>query len=228
MNYLIATIRPWNLELYQRHFSRNRQFSLITKKEDLTLSKLKKKNPRYIFFPHWSWIIPREVWENFECVVFHMTDLPYGRGGSPLQNLIVRGKKKTKISALRVEEGMDTGDIYLKKSLSLQGSAEEIYKRGSKIVFRGMIPYIVSQEPKPKPQSGPITVFERRKPEQSKIESGWSLDKIYDHIRMLDAPEYPKAFIEIDDNRVEFSQVRFDKKRKILKTKAEFYVKSNK
>ncbi len=26
----------------------------------------------------------------FECVCFHMTDVPYGRGGSPLQNLIIR------------------------------------------------------------------------------------------------------------------------------------------
>ena len=29
-----------------------------------------------------------------------MTDLPYGRGGSPLQNLIIRGFESTKISAI--------------------------------------------------------------------------------------------------------------------------------
>ncbi len=61
--------------------------------KDLEVSKLLEFSPRYIFFPHWSWIIPKEIYEKFECVIFHMTDLPFGRGGSPLQNLIVRGHK---------------------------------------------------------------------------------------------------------------------------------------
>ena len=57
-----------------------------------------------------------------------MTDLPFGRGGSPLQNLITRGISKTKISALRCNEEIDAGPIYLKRPLSLHGSAEEIYQ----------------------------------------------------------------------------------------------------
>lgn len=44
-----------------------------------------------------------------------MTDLPYGRGGSPLQNLIVRNHYKTKISEIRVKKEIDSGPIYLKK-----------------------------------------------------------------------------------------------------------------
>ena len=60
-----------------------------------------------------------------------MTDLPYGRGGSPLQNLIVRGHSETKISALKVEKKLDTGDIYLKKNLSLEGSAQKIFQRAN-------------------------------------------------------------------------------------------------
>jgi len=56
-----------------------------------------------------------------------MTDLPLGRGGSPLQNLIERGIEKTKISALKVEDGVDTGDIFIKEPLNLKGTAEEIF-----------------------------------------------------------------------------------------------------
>ena len=44
-----------------------------------------------------------------------MTDLPYGRGGSPLQNLIANKIYDTKISAIRAEGGIDTGRIYLKE-----------------------------------------------------------------------------------------------------------------
>ena len=61
-----------------------------------------------------------------------MTDLPYGRGGSPLQNLIIRGHKKTKISALRMVNELDAGPIYFKRSLSLNGNAQKIYSSCSK------------------------------------------------------------------------------------------------
>ena len=44
-----------------------------------------------------------------------MTDLPYGRGGSPLQNLILDNKQKTMISAFKMTERMDEGPIYIKK-----------------------------------------------------------------------------------------------------------------
>jgi methionyl-tRNA formyltransferase len=53
--------------------------------------------------------------------------LPYGRGGSPLQNLIDLGHKDTFVSALKMTEELDAGAIYLKKPLSLEGLAEEIY-----------------------------------------------------------------------------------------------------
>lgn len=43
-----------------------------------------------------------------------MTNLPYGRGGSPVQNLILNGHKKTIISALNVTKDLDAGDVYLK------------------------------------------------------------------------------------------------------------------
>ena len=64
-----------------------------------------------------------------------MTDLPYGRGGSPLQNLIVRGKKDTMLSAIQVEKELDAGAIYMKMPLSLEGSAAQILRRASNIIF---------------------------------------------------------------------------------------------
>ena len=70
---------------------------------------------------------PKSIWGTWPTVIFHMTDLPYGRGGSPLQNLIKRKHRTTKITAILCDDGLDTGDIYLKEDLSLEGSAEEIF-----------------------------------------------------------------------------------------------------
>ncbi len=210
-NYIIAAIRPWNEELFKEFFGRKHNFHLISRREDLTIERVRKIAPRYIFFPHWSWIIPEEIWSEYECVVFHMTDLPYGRGGSPLQNLISRGHKKTKMSALRVDGGLDTGPIYLKRAFSLKGDAEAIYRRASRMVFKDMIPRIVSRNPQPRAQAGKVVSFSRRTPADSRVTDEMSLEEIYDLVRMLDAPGYPKAFIEGKGWRMELTKAKRSK-----------------
>ncbi|MEA1884491.1 MAG: hypothetical protein U9N62_08245 [Thermotogota bacterium] len=64
---------------------------------------------------------------------------------------------------------------------------------------------VLSYSP-PKEQQGEITPFKRRKPEESNIENLKTLEQIYDNIRMLDGEGYPKAFIETDQFKVEFSR----------------------
>ena len=221
-NYVVATIKKWNIDNYKKYCKKN-TFHLIKERKNLTINKLRKLNPKYIFFPHWSWIIPDEIWKNYNCVVFHMTDLPYGRGGTPLQNLIMRGHKKTKISAIQVNKGIDTGKIYIKESLDLNGSADEIYKKASEIIFKKMIPYIIKNNPTPFKQKGKIVNFKRRTPKQSKILNNMNLNKVFDLIRMLDAENYPRAFLETKKIKFDFSQAK--KKNNKIIAKAEIYEK---
>ncbi len=209
MRYLVVTIKDWNIDEYQK-YSKEFQgdWHLITNKEDLTLINLKKIEPKYIFFPHWSWAVPKEITDNYECVCFHMTDLPYGRGGSPLQNLIIRGRKETQITALKMTQEMDAGDIYKKSYLDLSGSAQEIFIRASKKIVE-LINFIIMEEPNPIEQKGTVTNFQRRALEQSQIPEGLSLKEMYDYIRMLDAPGYPKAFLEVNGYRLEFKNSEY-------------------
>jgi methionyl-tRNA formyltransferase len=162
-------------------------------------------NPRFIFFLHWSWKVPDEIVSGFECVCFHMTDVPYGRGGSPLQNLILRGHSETKISALRMTAEFDAGPVYCKEPMSLEGAAEDIYVRAGEIAAR-MIARIIREQIAPVPQTGETVIFKRRKPEQSNVAGLKSLSQLYDFIRMLDAEEYPRAFLEAGAFRLEFSR----------------------
>lgn len=117
---------------------------------------------RYIFFLHWNWHVPVELWSRFECACFHMTDVPYGRGGSPLQNLIVAGHESTKLTALRMVEELDAGPVYAKRELSLDGRAEEIYIRAAKLSFE-IIKWMIRNEPSPEAQQGDVGSFKRRK-----------------------------------------------------------------
>jgi methionyl-tRNA formyltransferase len=206
MGYVLATSRAWHEGMAKRLQERTGEsFELITRKTDLTRERLQQLKPRYVFFPHWSYIIPPEVYENFKCVIFHMTDVPFGRGGSPLQNLISRGIYQTKITALSCVQELDAGPVYLKHPLSLYGTAEEIYLRAGKIMEE-MIVTIIDTQPEPVDQVGETVVFKRRLPEQSKITGITGLENLFDHIRMLDADGYPRAFLEVEGFRLEFSR----------------------
>lgn len=207
MKIMIATVKSWNIEraqALQEQYAGVHEIVLYTKKEELTADNVRHFNPDYILLPHWSYFIPDEITDNWECVVFHMTDLPYGRGGSPLQNLIVRGHKETKISAIRVTGTLDGGPVYMKRPLSLEGSAQEIFVRCADVIFQEMIPVFLTEKVIPKPQEGEPVVFKRRKPEDGEITCDMELDKIYDYIRMLDAEGYPRAYMEFGGYRLEF------------------------
>lgn len=182
-----------------------RKFVHIAERAAFTADALARLGPRYVFVPHWSHRIGPEIYRRFECVVFHMTDLPFGRGGSPLQNLIARGHRDTRISAIRCAGGLDAGPVYLKKDLSLLGSAEEIFLRAAR-VMEDMIVEILARNPRPAPQRGRPTVFKRRTPEQGNLAAARTLDEAYDLIRMLDAEGYPHAYLRAGPFKLEFTR----------------------
>lgn len=212
MKIIIATIKSWNIDRARELINKepSHTIKIVTSKEELTEEMVKEFEPDFIFFPHWSYFIPASIYENWDCVVFHMTDLPFGRGGSPLQNLIVRGIEQTKISAIKVAKDLDAGDIYLKEDLNLSGAAHEIFDRASSIIFDRMIPRIMKENLTPKPQTGEVVTFKRRTKEEGELLPSMSMSTIYDYIRMLDAEGYPNAFINFGDYRFEFNEAQFD------------------
>lgn len=212
MRILIATIKSWNIENAYKFIDKYGEIhiiELISSKEELSEEKIRVFNPEYIFFPHWSYIIPENIFMNWTCVVFHMTDLPFGRGGSPLQNLIIKGFKETKISALKVEKELDAGPIYIQSTLSLEGNAEDIFKRASSIIFEEMIPQFFLKHLVPKEQSGEVIAFRRRLPKESELQKDMDIRTIYNYIRMLDAEGYPNAFLSFGKYRLEFQNASF-------------------
>ncbi len=202
--FIVASSKPWHREVFER-ISREESGSwqYVVTEEEL-ISSLVGESPRYIFFLHWNWRVPHVIWQQHECVCFHMTDVPYGRGGSPLQNLILEGRTETKVTALRMEAEMDAGPIYAKRPMALNGRAEDIYLRAGEICWE-IIQWMIKDNPSPVAQEGKVTHFHRRKPEQSHLPVEGGLSAIYDFIRMLDAPTYPLAFLDYGDFRMEFS-----------------------
>ena len=213
MRIIIATIKSWNIERVPILAGLNPQheFFGIRYKNELEYEYVKGINPDWIFFPHWSWTIPKEIYENWKCVVFHMTDLPFGRGGSPLQNLILNHCYKTRISAVKVVEGIDRGPIYCKsEEIDIgYGSAGEILKNISDYIFNSMIPLILQVNPEPKEQEGRPFYFQRLR-DNSELKGIMNKADCYDYIRMLDGEGYERAWAKIGNISMTFYDAKLE------------------
>ena len=58
-NYVICAYRPFALNLYKK-LSKKYTIHLIKTPKSLSYEKMKKINPKFIFFPDWSWIVPKK------------------------------------------------------------------------------------------------------------------------------------------------------------------------
>jgi methionyl-tRNA formyltransferase len=78
-----------------------------------------------------------------------------------------------------------------------------------------MIPYLITHNVSPTPQKGEITIFKRRTYKDSNLPNLGSLREFYDFIRMLDAPNYPNAFIQKGKFKIKFKEAKL-KENKVI------------
>lgn len=177
---------------------------LINSPEMLTKELVDNLKPKMLFFPNWSWKVLKEIVDNYICVCCHEGDLPAGRGGSPIQNHIIRDIKVVNHTAYIMNDRIDTGPILCKTPLSLEGSLSDIFER-TIIANYQLICKIIDENPRPVEQDESKQVtYKRRKPKDSQLPSlSQSLKYLYNFIRMLDDP-YPNAHLIIDGKRINF------------------------
>lgn len=188
----------------------NKNSLILRKKKDLTYKKVKEVNPDYIMFPHWSYIVQDKIIDNFKCICFHSSPLPYGRGGSPIQNMILRGFKETEVCSLLMKKELDAGPVYLRSKVKLSGSLDEILLRIYGAVA-DQIKIFKSKNITPKDQSGEVYKFRRLNLKDNNINFKDSLESIYDQIRMLDSDIYPAAYSKLGHYILDFKNAKLEK-----------------
>ena len=118
---------------------------------------------------------------------------------------------------------IDSGPIYSKKNISLNGSLNEIFERISNAILF-MITKIIKNKIIPKHQSGKPLYFKRINEKESIIKQFEKLDSVYDKIRMLDSDEYPNAYYKFGNTIIKLQGAKTKKNyilcnAKIFKTK---------
>lgn len=199
---IIACSKNWffKKEIIKKFIKKNK-IKVLKKKIQLNIKLLDKIKPDIIFFPHWSFKVNQEIIKKYNCICFHTAPLPYGRGGSPIQNLILKKFKKTPVCALQMKNKIDSGPIYLKRNINLSGNLEDIFDRISIVILK-MIKILMTKKVIPKKQKGKFFTFKRISKNNSEIKFEKNLNEVFDKIRMLSAKEYPNAYIKKNNFKI--------------------------
>ncbi len=101
------------------------------------IDEMKKLNPDVICVVAYGKILPKEILDipKKGCINVHGSLLPKYRGAAPIQWAVLNGDKKTGITTMYMDIGMDTGDMILKEEVEIgeNETTGELWDRLSKI-----------------------------------------------------------------------------------------------
>jgi len=143
---------------------------------------------------------PNILSKNLLNLVVHASDLPRGRGFSPLKWQIIEGKSTIIVSLLEAVSLADAGRIFLKNKIVYRGN--ELLNEMQNILGKkcnAMCLNFLSKEmfPKGKAQIGKPTYYKKRTIEDQKIDPYKSIYSQFNKLRVADNTRFP-TFFNID------------------------------
>jgi methionyl-tRNA formyltransferase len=90
-------------------------------KDRQVIEEIRALQPDAIVVMAYGQILPREVLEipRIACLNLHASLLPRWRGAAPIQAAIAAGDRETGITVMYMAEGLDTGDVLLRRSIDI-------------------------------------------------------------------------------------------------------------
>lgn len=140
----------------------------------------------------------RNIFNN--TLVLHASDLPKGRGWSPHIWDIIEGENTITLSLLEAEDSVDTGDIWKKTKIYLDGS--ELYNEINDKLFKAELDLIMwacnhNSDCVPEKQvSDNSTYRKKRTPRDSRLDVLKSIEEQFNLLRVCDPDRFPAFFIK--------------------------------
>jgi|TARA_R100000049_G_C1955462_1_gene109151 methionyl-tRNA formyltransferase len=152
----------------------------------------------FLFLISCHQIIGRDIRDRYRyALVIHASDLPTGRGWSPMAWEILHGADNIVVSLLNAEDGVDSGAIWQKRRFALDGS--ELLDELNAKLFEAELELMSwalenCAKTSPRAQEGEATTYPRRTPQDSQIDPNRPLFESFDTIRIADPDRFPAFF----------------------------------
>lgn len=172
-------------------------------KDGSAFEMLKGANPELVIVVAYGKILPKEILEypQYGCINIHASLLPELRGAAPIQWSVINGFKKTGVTSMQMDEGLDTGDMLLKEEIEIgeNETAEDIHDKLSALgadVLEKTIETLLDGNLNPvKQDHDKFTYAPMLSKELSPIDWNLSVDEIHNKIRGLYPWPSATAFI---------------------------------
>lgn len=137
----------------------------------------------------YGFIVPKNILEakKYGCLNLHPSSLPRWRGAAPLQRTIIAGDKSTSVCIMQMDEGLDTGDVLLRKDFDLEDriTLSELHDKCAEIGAKMMVEVLDNIDnitPEKQTEDG-LIYAEKLSKEESKIDWNNSAHSIDCQIR---------------------------------------------
>ena len=157
-------------------------FSFVKKAKNLTRGDI-------LFIISCNKILSRKQLSlNKHNIVIHESDLPKGRGWSPLTWQIERGKKKIPITLFEAVEGCDRGCFYIKSYIQFKGTEliENLRHKQAMKTIEMIGEYLSKYPMRGEPQKGNATYYRRREPKDNQLNIDKSIKRQFNKLRVAD------------------------------------------
>jgi len=158
-----------------------------------------------VFILSYHKIIKEEYLQNNRHnIVVHASDLPKGKGWAPLFWQVLEDKNMIPFSMFEASIGVDNGDIYMQKNLTLTGYElnNELREKQAKHTIDMCLEFLNNYDTfkTPKQQNGAETFYKKRGSKDSELDINKTIKEQFNLLRIVDNENYP-AFFELDGNR---------------------------
>jgi methionyl-tRNA formyltransferase len=148
-------------------------------------------------------ILPAAILEapKIGCVNVHASLLPRWRGAAPIQRAILAGDEVSGVTIMRMDEGLDTGPMLLRRELDVRGkNAGQVTDEMAKLGADALIAWMARPSPPvPQPSDG-VTYAAKLDKAESRIDWRRTAEEIGRQVRAF-APA-PGAWFETNGERV--------------------------
>ena len=130
-------------------------------------------------------------------LVVHESDLPRGKGWSPLTWQILEGKNQISVTLFEAMEKVDAGPIYGQTLITLDGTelVDELRNKQAQATIQLLENFILNfQENIGKPQEGESTFYPKRTQADSELDIQKSIKDQFNLLRVCDNERYPAHF----------------------------------
>ena len=134
---------------------------------------------------------------NRQNIVVHASDLPKGRGFSPIVWQVLEGENLIPVTMILAADEADAGDVLLKDEIHLDGTElnDEIRDRLGRKIQDMCLAYLALPEPSTgQPQQGEPSWYPRRRAEDSRLDPGRTIAEQFELLRVVDNDRYPAFF----------------------------------